>query len=108
MKYNIRGNKIDVTEAINDYIEEKISKLEKYLDDNEEVEAKAVISAKGKNQKVEVTIWSGKYNIRAEESHSDLYAAIGWLAREGKIYCREEKSTLYFSNKFIEGFFVFG
>ena len=52
MKYNIRGNKIDVTEAINDYIEEKISKLEKYLDDNEEVEAKAVISAKGKNQKV--------------------------------------------------------
>jgi putative sigma-54 modulation protein len=76
MKYNIRGNKIDVTEAINDYIEEKISKLEKYLDDNEEVEAKAVISAKGKNQKVEVTIWSGKYNIRAEESHSDLYAAI--------------------------------
>lgn len=76
MKYNIRGNKIDVTKAINDYIEEKVSKLEKYLDDNEEVEAKAVISAKGKNQKVEVTIWSGKYNIRAEESNPDLYSAI--------------------------------
>ena len=76
MKYNIRGNKLDVTEAINDYIEDKLSKLEKYLDDNDEVEAKALISAKGKNQKVEVTIWSGKYNIRAEESHSDLYAAI--------------------------------
>ncbi len=76
MKYNIRGNKIDVTKAINDYIEEKVSKLEKYLDDNEEVEAKAVISAKGKNQKVEVTIWSGKYNIRAEETNPDLYSAI--------------------------------
>ena len=30
MKYNIRGNKLDVTEAINDYIEDKLSKLEKY------------------------------------------------------------------------------
>ena len=76
MKYNIRGNKLDVTEAINDYIEDKLSKLEKYLDDNDEVEAKALISARGKNQKVEVTIWSGKYNIRAEETNPDLYSAI--------------------------------
>ena len=76
MKYNIRGNKIDVTEAINDYITSKVSKLEKYLDDNDEVEAKALISARGKDQKVEVTIWSGKYNIRAEEVNPDLYAAI--------------------------------
>ncbi len=76
MKYNIRGNKIDVTEAINDYITSKVSKLEKYLDDNDEVEAKALISARGKEQKVEVTIWSGKYNIRAEEVNPDLYAAI--------------------------------
>lgn len=76
MKYNIRGNKIDVTEAINSYLKDKLSKLEKYLDDNDEVEAKAVISTKGKDQKVEVTIWSGKYNIRAEVVNSDLYAAI--------------------------------
>lgn len=76
MKYNIRGNKIEVTEAINDYITSKVSKLEKYLDDNDEVEAKALISTKGKEQKVEVTIWSGKYNIRAEEVNPDLYAAI--------------------------------
>ena len=62
MKYNIRGNKIDVTEAIDKYIKEKLSRLDKYLDDNDEVEAKAVISARGKDQKVEVTIWSGKYN----------------------------------------------
>lgn len=76
MKYNIRGNKIDVTEAISDYIKSKVSKLEKYLDDNDEVEAKAIISTKGKDQKVEVTIWSGKYNIRAEETNVDLYSAI--------------------------------
>ena len=76
MKYNIRGNKIDVTEAISDYIKNKVSKLEKYLDDNEEVEAKAIVSAKGHDQKVEITIWSGKYNIRAEVVNPDLYSAI--------------------------------
>lgn len=76
MKYNIRGNKIDVTEAISDYIKSKVSKLEKYLDDNDEVEAKAIVSAKGHDQKVEITIWSGKYNIRAEVVNSDLYSAI--------------------------------
>lgn len=76
MKYNIRGNKIDVTEAISDYIKSKVSKLEKYLDDNDEVEAKAIVSAKGHDQKVEITIWSGKYNIRAEVVNTDLYSAI--------------------------------
>ena len=76
MKYNFRGNKIEVTDAINDYLKSKLSKLEKYLDDNDEVEAKALISTKGKDQKVEVTIWSGKYNIRAEETSEDLYSAI--------------------------------
>ena len=74
MKYNIRGNKIDVTQAINDYIESKLSKVEKYFDDD--VEAKAIISAKGREQKVEVTIWSGKYNVRAEETNEDLYSAV--------------------------------
>ena len=33
MKYNIRGNKIDVTEAIDNYIKEKLSRLDKYLDE---------------------------------------------------------------------------
>ncbi len=76
MKYNIRGNKLEVTDAISDYIKNKVSRVEKYLDDNDEVEVKALVSAKGKDQKVEITIWSGKYNIRAEETNTDLYAAI--------------------------------
>ena len=76
MKYNIRGNKIEVTKAIDDYVKNKLSKLDKYLDDNDEVNAKVLISVKGKDQKVEITIWSGKYNVRAEETKEDLYAAI--------------------------------
>lgn len=95
MKYNIRGNKIDVTKAINDYIESKISRVEKYLNDNDEVEAKAIISAKGKEQKVEVTIWSGKYNIRAEESNEDLYAAIDLVVDKLERQFKKYKDKIY-------------
>lgn len=74
MKYNIRGNKLEVTQAIKDYIQEKVSRLEKYFDGD--VEVKVVISAKGKEQKVEVNLWRGKYDVRAEETKEDLYASI--------------------------------
>ena len=97
MKYNIRGNKIEVTDAIDDYIRTKVSKLEKYLDDNDEVEAKALISAKGKDQKVEVTIWSGKYNIRAEETNADLYSAIDLVIDKLERQFKKYKSKI--SNK---------
>ena len=92
MKYNIRGNKIDVTEAISEYIKTKLSKVEKYFEDN--VEAKAIISARGKDQKVEVTIWSGKYNIRAEETHEDLYAAIDLVVEKLQKQLKKYKSKL--------------
>ena len=92
MKYNIRGNKIDVTEAIEDYLKTKLSKVEKYFDDN--IEAKAVISAKGLEQKVEVTIWSGKYNIRAEETHQDLYAAIDLVVDKLEKQLKKYKSKI--------------
>lgn len=94
MKYNIRGNKIEVTEAINDYLVEKISKIEKYFDDDDSIEAKVLISTRGKDQKVEVTIWSGKYNVRAEETNLDLYAAIDLVVDKLERQLKKYKSKL--------------
>ena len=36
MKYNIRGDKMEVTDAINSYVETKLGKLEKYFKDEKE------------------------------------------------------------------------
>ena len=94
MKYNIRGNKIDVTEAINDYIVDKVSRVEKYFDDNDTIEAKVLVSTKGKDQKVEVTLWSGKYNVRAEEVNNDLYAAIDLVVDKLERQLKKYKSKL--------------
>ena len=32
----------------------------------------------------------------------------GWLAREGKIYCRAVDEELWFSNSLSDGFITFG
>jgi len=74
MNFNIRGDKIVVTDSIKNYIEEKISKLDKYF--KEDLEAKVLIKVANGLQKVEVMIPTKKFTIRAEAAHSDLYAAI--------------------------------
>ncbi|MFZ2745700.1 MAG: ribosome-associated translation inhibitor RaiA, partial [Lactococcus raffinolactis] len=39
IKFNIRGENIEVTDSIRSYVEEKISKLEKYFTENQELTA---------------------------------------------------------------------
>lgn len=74
MKFNIRGDKIEVTKSIKDYIEEKLSKLNKYF--KEEVEAKVLIRVRNGLESIEVTIPTNKFTIRAEAANQDLYTSI--------------------------------
>jgi len=74
MKLNIRGDKIEVTESIKAYVEEKLSKLDKYF--KEDIEAKVLIRVRNNLQFIEVTIPTNKFTIRAEAGNADLYAAI--------------------------------
>ena len=76
MKFNIRGSKVKITSAINDYIEAKIGKLDKYLENPDEITANVVVRVKGNDQTVEVTIPMKKIILRAEDTHNDLYAAV--------------------------------
>ena len=43
MEIVIRGDKIKVTQAINDYLRDKLSKLEKYIEDYDNVRATVVV-----------------------------------------------------------------
>ena len=74
MKLNFRGDKIEVTDSIKAYVEEKLSKLDKYF--KEELEAKVLIRVRNNLQFIEVTIPTNKFTIRAEAGNADLYAAI--------------------------------
>ncbi len=94
MNFNIRGDKVKVTEAIKNYAEEKISRINKYFHDHETMTANVLIRVKGIDQTVEVTINNDKMLLRAEESHRDLYAAIDLVVDKLERQIRKNKTRM--------------
>ena len=76
MKYNIRGDKIVITKAINDYIISKLDRLNKYLKDTTNITARVIVKITNHEQKIEVTIPLKDITLRAEERNDNLYSAI--------------------------------
>ena len=105
MKKNIRGDKIVVTEAIKNYIDEKLDKLTKYFS-NENIEAKVIIRVSNNKQIIEVTIPTDKYTLRAEERNDDLYAAIDLVIDKLERQIRKNKTRLNerYKKEYFEGF----
>jgi len=99
MKYLIRGEKVEVTDSIKEYIQDKFSKLNKYFENPSEIEAKVIVKVKGVEQKIEITIQTKGYFLRAEESHSDLYAAIDLVLDKIERQCIKYKNKLKSKNR---------
>ena len=93
MKYNIRGDKMVVTDAIRDYAEEKLGKLEKYFKDDN-ITANVLTRVRGNSQIVEVTIPTSKFVLRSEEENDDLYAAIDLVSDKLERQIRKNKTRL--------------
>ena len=106
MKCKIRGEKIKVTSAIQEYVETKLSKLDKYIKDDNVV-ASVLIKVKGKDQAIEVTIPYDKYTLRSEEKRDDLYAAIDLVVDKLEGQIRKNKTKLKKHVKKSEEFFNF-
>ena len=94
MKYTIRGQKLEVTDAIRDYAISKIDRMEKYFDKPEDVSVKVIFSVRGREQKVEITINAINFDLRSEVSHSDMYAAIDLAVDKLEQQMRKFKSKL--------------
>jgi len=95
LTFNIRGENIEVTDAIRDYVEKRISKLEKYFDNN--VEAIAHVNLKvyqNKTAKVEVTIPLPYLTLRAEETSPDLYASVDLVTDKLERQIRKYKTKV--------------
>ena len=94
MKFNIHGRKIEVTEAIKSYIEEKIGRLDKYFEDPDNITATVLIKLRGNDQVVEVTINANSYLLRGEESNKDLYASIDKVSDKIERQIRKNKTRM--------------
>ena len=72
MEIIIRGDKVKITSAMKEYIEEKLTKLDKYLEDSSNVRAKVIVKVTKDSQNVEVTIPLKSYILRSEEAKDDF------------------------------------
>ncbi len=69
----VRGKNIEVTNALKEYVERKINKLEKYL---ELKDAQVTLKVEKGTHRVEVTIPINGMILRGEEATEDMYASI--------------------------------
>lgn len=101
LKFNIRGENIEVTPAIREYVEAKVEKVERYF--NEDVNATANVNLKvynDKQTKVEVTIPMKNVTLRAEERNNDMYAAVDLIVDKLERQIRKHKTKV--NRKFRE------
>ena len=98
MKYNIRGDKMIVTDSIKSYVESKLDKLNKYFNEDD-LTANVLTKIRGNKQIVEVTIPTDKFILRSEEGHDDLYAAIDLVSDKLERQIRKNKTKLKKQNK---------
>lgn len=94
MKVTLRGKNIEITEAIEEKVSEKLSKLDKYFIVSENVEAKVLVRTYPYGQKIEVTIPTEYVLLRAEVVDQDLYNAIDLVIDKLEGQIRKYKTRL--------------
>lgn len=94
MKYNIRGQRMEVTDALRDYVEKKLSKLERYFEAPPQSDVNVTLSVTKGHQAVEVTIPLSGFVLRAEEKRDDMYASIDFVVDKLERQIRKHKTKI--------------
>ena len=94
MEIIIHGDKLKITDAMNDYIEEKLAKLNKYLENGDRVRANVIVKVKNHEQRVEITIPMKSFILRSEETKDDFYAAVDKAVDKLERQIRKNKTRM--------------
>lgn len=94
MKFNIRGENIEVTPALREYVEQKVGKMDRYFEDGLNANVNVNLKVYNNKQKIEVTIPMTQLTLRAEEQHNDLYAAIDLVTDKLERQIRKHKTRV--------------
>ena len=100
MKLQIYGKNLELTPRLQSQVENKLSKLERYLKDDTEVQA--TLSVEKDRHKIEVTIPMKGTTIRAEEISQDMYSSIDMVEETIERQLRRHKTRLI--NRYQSGF----
>lgn len=92
MKLDLTGRQIEITEGIEEAVERKIARLEKFFD--EDTIAHVTFSAKKEKQKVDIRIEYKSKTYMAEVETTDVYHALDDVVEKLIGQIRKEKTKL--------------
>ncbi len=92
MHINVRGKHIEVTDALRDYVEKRVGKLDKYFDNLEEVQVTLLVEKD--RHRVEVTAPLNGIILRGEEETIDMYSSIDLVVEKLEKQINKYKTRL--------------
>ena len=100
MKVQMRGRNMEITVALKEYVEKRLGKLEKYIENLGD--AQVTLSVEKDSHRIEVTIPINGMILRGEEATADMYASTDMVVEKlekqierhkGKLVRRTGKGT---------------
>lgn len=92
MRVTVIGKNIDITPALKEMVEKKLSKVERYFES--EVQARVTLTVQRNRQIVEVTIPFNGVILRCEESTDDMYKSIDLVEVKLERQIRKQRTKL--------------
>jgi len=95
MKMQIKGKNVEVTPALQEYVEKRLGKIEKYFPNQLQEIAVAMEVEKSAHHKIEVTVFLNGYLLRGEEVSNDMYTSIDNVVEKIERQIRKFKTRMY-------------
>ena len=92
MQINLTGHHVEITDALRQYVQSKIERLERHFDSVTNVHV--VLSVEKLQQKAEATMHVSGADVFADAVHEDMYAAIDALADKLDRQVKKHKEKL--------------
>lgn len=92
MQIKVTGQQIEVTQALRDYVNEKIGRVSRHFEKT--IEAHVVLGVEKLQHHAEATIKASQRTIHAEADGIDMYAAIDVLSDKLDTQVRKHKEKL--------------
>ncbi|WP_232699716.1 ribosome hibernation-promoting factor, HPF/YfiA family [Brevibacillus daliensis] len=94
MNFNIRGENIQITAALREYVEKKVSRLGKYFENSGDLDVSVTMRVLRGESTIEVTIPTTGVILRGEVTHGDMYAAIDLVVEKLERQVRKYKTKV--------------
>ncbi len=94
MNFTIRGENIQVTDALREYVEKKVGRLSRYFDTPASLDVNVTMHVLRGEGTIEVTMQLTGVILRAEETDNDMYAAIDLVTEKLERQIRKHKTKL--------------